>query len=186
MGGPLESRYILFLTSMQDSRELLVQEFAQNLFAGYIYSSISHARSQAESILGVSIRPGNDLVKVVDEAMEAAIVRTGQLLIADSDTTYRAYDRLVELLEQQPNLSVRTSTSILQQAYSTPIPIAYLAANLADINSGTTVYEPTAGNGALLMNANPQLVVANDWKQFSLAKILVCMRTFFMIISRHY
>ena len=170
-GGPLESRYTLFLTSMQNLRELLIQEFAQNLFAGYIYSSISQARSQAESILGVSIRPGNDLVKVVDEAMEAAIVRTGQLLIADSTSTHQAYDRLVELLEQQPNLSVRTSTSILQQAYSTPIPIAYLAANLADINFGTTVYEPTAGNGALLMNANPQLVMANELNGDRLAEL---------------
>ena len=147
---------------MKNSRELLVQDFAQNLFAGHIYSSIAQARSQAEEILDISIRPGDDLVKVVDEAMEAAIVRAAQVLITEEVSTHQAYDRLVELLEQQPNLSVRTSTSVLQQAYSTPIPIAYLAANLADINFGTTVYEPTAGNGALLMNANPRLVTANE------------------------
>ena len=59
------------------------------------------------------------------------------------------------LLQRQPNLSVRSSTSVLQQAYSTPIPIAYLASALAGIDGKTTVYEPTAGNGALLIGANP-------------------------------
>ncbi len=147
---------------MENYRELLVQDFARSLLAGYNYSSISIARSQAEDLLGFSIRPGDNWVKIVDETMEAAIVRTGQALITDSASTHQAYDRLVELLEQQPNLGVRTSTSILQQAYSTPIPIAYLAANLAQITDRTTVYEPTAGNGALLINANPRLVIANE------------------------
>ena len=147
---------------MENYRELLVQDFARSLLAGHHYSSISIARSQAEDVLGFSVRPGDAWVKVVDEAMEAAIVRSAQILISQEISTHQAYDRLIRLLKQQPNLGVRTSTSILQQAYSTPIPIAYLAANLAQITDGTTVYEPTAGNGALLINANPRLVIANE------------------------
>lgn len=147
---------------MENSRELLVQDFARSLLAGHHYSSISQARAQAESVLGFSIRPGDAWVKIVDEAMESAIVRSAQILITQEISTHQAYDRLVELLKQQPNLGVRTSTSILQQAYSTPIAIAYLAANLAQITDETTVYEPTAGNGALLINANPRLVIANE------------------------
>ena len=98
----------------------------------------------------------------MDEALEAAVVWAAKGLIEQSETTHQAYDRLVDLLERQPNLSVRSSTSVLQQAYSTPIPIAYLASVLADINSETTVYEPTAGNGALLIAANPAKVIANE------------------------
>jgi len=147
---------------MENSRELLVQDFARSLLTGYDYSSISQARAQAESVLGFSIRPGDAWVKIVDEAMESAIVRSAQILITQEISTHQAYDRLINLLQQQPNLGVRTSTSILQQAYSTPIPIAYLAANLAQISGETSVYEPTAGNGALLINANPRLVIANE------------------------
>jgi hypothetical protein len=99
---------------------------------------------------------------VVDEAIEAAIVRLAPTLIEQSTTTHQAYDQLVDLLERQPALGVRSSTSILQQAYSTPLPIAYLASTLAGITPETTVYEPTAGNGALLMTANPEKVIANE------------------------
>lgn len=73
-----------------------------------------------------------------------------------------AYDQLVNLLQRQPTLGVRSSTSVLQQAYSTPIPIAYLASTLAGITPETTVYEPTAGNAALLIAANPANVIANE------------------------
>ena len=66
------------------------------------------------------------------------------------------------MYDRQPALNTRTSTSILQQAYSTPVPIAFLAAKLAQIDEETTVYEPTAGNGALLLLANPQLAVVNE------------------------
>ena len=97
------------------------------------------------------MRPGTALAKVVDESIEAAVVRAGRWWVQQSSTTHDTYDRLVDLLQRQPNLSVRSSTSVLQQAYSTPIPIAYLASSLARIDGTTTVYEPTAGNGALLI-----------------------------------
>jgi hypothetical protein len=90
------------------------------------------------------------------------VVRAGRQVVENSTTTHSAYDQLVELLQRQPNLSVRSSTSVLQQAYSTPIPIAYLASVLGGINAETTVYEPTAGNGALLIGANPEKVIANE------------------------
>ena len=146
----------------ENYREPLKQSFQQSLLQGKHYARITDARLQAETILGESIAPGSPLAKIVDEAIEAAVVRTARILIKQSETTHQAYDRLVNLLERQPNLSVRSSTSVLQQAYSTPIPIAYLASVLADINSETTVYEPTAGNGALLIAANPAKVIANE------------------------
>jgi predicted RNA methylase len=136
--------------------------FLEHLIAGKNYARITDARAEAEAVLGEAISSGRPLTKLVDEAMEAAVVRAARLLIEKSETTHQAYDRLVHLLEQQPNLGVRSSTSVLQQAYSTPIPIAYLASTLAGINSETTVYEPTAGNGALLIAANSAKVVANE------------------------
>jgi predicted RNA methylase len=143
-------------------KELLIPEFYHHLLNGENYDRITEARTQASQILNQQITPGHPLTKVVDEAMESAIVRVARSLIETAQTTYQAYDRLVDLLKCQPNLSVRSSTSVLQQAYSTPIPIAYLAATLARINFDTTVYEPTAGHGSLLITANPENVTANE------------------------
>ncbi|PSB23128.1 helicase [filamentous cyanobacterium CCP2] len=143
-------------------QERLKQLFLEHLIAGKSYARITDARAEAEKVLNQAIPSGSPLTKLVDEAMEAAIVRAAHRLVEQSATTHQAYDQLVHLLEQQPNLGVRSSTSVLQQAYSTPIPIAYLATMLACIHSETTVYEPTAGNGALLIAANPAKVVANE------------------------
>ncbi len=146
---------------MDSHREALIQSFQAALLAGRSYERITEARTEAESYLGV-IKPGSPMTKIVDEAMEAAVVRTATELIGVSQNTDQAYDRLVNLLAQQPRLGVKTSTSVLQQAYSTPMPIAFLAATLADIQPQHWVYEPTAGNGALLMTADADRVIANE------------------------
>jgi hypothetical protein len=52
--------------------------------------------------------------------------------------------------------------SVLQQAYSTPIPIAFLAGKLVVIDRETMVYEPTPGNGALLLLADPDKAAVNE------------------------
>lgn len=144
------------------SKEALIRAFHSFLLQGGSYNRINEARRQAESGLGEVISPGSPLTKVVDEAMEVAVVRVAPFLIQQWETTHQAYDQLVNLLERQPTLGVRSSTSVLQQAYSTPLPIAYLASTLASITPETTVYEPTAGNGALLITANPDKVIANE------------------------
>jgi hypothetical protein len=140
----------------------LAEAYASYFLSGQGFGSIVEARRFAAAVLGEPVQPGTALAKTVDESIEAAMVRAGQQVVAGSQTTHEAYDRLVELLQRQPNLSVRSSTSVLQQAYSTPIPIAYLASVLGGIDAETTVYEPTAGNGALLIGAKPEQVIANE------------------------
>ncbi|MBW4466319.1 MAG: strawberry notch C-terminal domain-containing protein [Pegethrix bostrychoides GSE-TBD4-15B] len=160
-------------------RERLKQRFLEQLVAGKSYARITDARAEAAELLGVAIGSGSPTTKLVDEAMEAAVVRAAPLLINSSETTHQAYDRLVELLNRQPNLGVRSSTSVLQQAYSTPIPIAYLAATLAGITPETTVYEPAAGNGALLLTANPDKVTANEINDDRFAELAT--RNYFLL-----
>jgi len=146
----------------QAVKALLIHHYQQQLLAGEHYSQITQARQQAAELTGIAIYPGHPLTKVVDEAMESAVVRAAPYLIGQSQTTHEAYDRLVDLLDRQPTLGVRSTTSMIQQAYSTPVPLAYLASNLAKIDGTTTVYEPTVGNGALVLNANPANVIANE------------------------
>ncbi|MEO0825343.1 MAG: strawberry notch C-terminal domain-containing protein [Cyanobacteria bacterium J06642_9] len=141
---------------------VLVEYFVGCFLNGEQFFSIVQARSQAARILGQPVKPGSAEAKQVDEAVEAAVVRTARVLVTSAQTHEDAYDQLVDLLDRQPGLNVRSSTSVLQQAYSTPVPIAFLASALAGIDAQTSVYEPSAGHGALLIAANPARVTANE------------------------
>ncbi|NEZ55407.1 strawberry notch C-terminal domain-containing protein [Adonisia turfae] len=140
----------------------LAAAFTNHFQSGQGFATIVAARQFAAEILGEPVRPGTALAKQVDEAIEVGVVRSARQLIAQAETTHQAYDLLVDLLQRQPKLGVKSSTSVLQQAYSTPVPIAYFASMLAGITPETTVYEPTAGHGALLLGATPAQVIANE------------------------
>jgi hypothetical protein len=100
--------------------------------------------------------------KELEEAIELAIVMRAREIVASRQSPEDTFMALQRLYNQQPNLSTRTSTSVEQQAYSTPAPLAYLASRLADIGRHDTVLEPTAGNGMLLIEATPRLAVVNE------------------------
>ena len=140
----------------------LTSAFAEHFSSGGGFDRIVEARQFAAHQLETTVPPGSAIAKQVDEAIEAAIVRTATTTVQSANTTHEAYDQLVNLLQRQPRLGVRSSTSVQQQAYSTPVPIAYLASVLAGIEPEKTVYEPTAGNGALLIGVNPKNAIANE------------------------
>jgi hypothetical protein len=105
--------------------------------------------------------------KRADELTEVAIVEAATEIVSGAVTTDRAsyakaFDALVAMYGTQPILGTRTSTSVEQQAYSTPAPLAYLASRLAAIGARDRVYEPTAGTGMLLMEAPVERAVVNE------------------------
>lgn len=51
---------------------------------------------------------------------------------------------------------------LLEQSSASLKPLAYLAANLAGITAESTVYEPSAGHGALVLNAAPENCTINE------------------------
>jgi hypothetical protein len=129
------------------------------------YKTILEARAFISKLTGKKIETGTAEAKEADEAIETAIVLAARDIIdlnRKNGNDFRTYDDLVGLYERQPNLSVRTSTSVKEQAYSTPVPLAYVASRLAGITQSSSVYEPTAGNGMLLIAANPKNVIANE------------------------
>lgn len=101
-------------------------------------------------------------VKEAQELLEIILVQEARMIVEAGGNEKHIYDRLVELYKSQPNLNVRSSTSIENQAYSTPAPIAFLASQLADISQENTTYEPTAGNGMLLIGANKHTSIVNE------------------------
>ncbi len=106
------------------------------------------------------------LDKAAEEDVEAHSVKLARALIRgarkDGALDTEVFDTLLAGYKNQPRLAARTSTSRELQAYSTPLPLAWVASRLAGIGPGVTVYEPTAGNGALLIDADADLTHANE------------------------
>lgn len=91
-------------------------------------------------------------VKQAQEQFEGALIKRAREIASSGKAKDVIYNELVELYKAQPNLNVKSSTSVRNMAYSTPVPISYLVNLVAGVDSNTTVFEPTAGNGMLLVN----------------------------------
>ena len=141
----------------------LGRAFARAFLAGQQFATIAQARTFAANLLGGAIDPQSVAAKLLDEAIEAGVVLAAREIVARQGVTDEAkYRTLVGLYEQQPKLAVRTADSIERQAYSTPAPLAFIASRLAQIGPKTTVLEPSAGTGMLLIGANPKSATANE------------------------
>jgi predicted RNA methylase len=145
-----------------DGKYNIALVLADHFLEGNAFSTIVEARKFISELTGEKIEAATMQAKQADEAVEVGIVLAAQEISQNSKSPTEAYDRLVDLYNRQPNLAVRSSTSVREQAYSTPAPLAYVASQLAGINQNTTVYEPTAGNGMLLIAANPNIVIVNE------------------------
>ncbi|RBO54643.1 hypothetical protein DSD19_04505 [Rhodovulum sp. BSW8] len=139
---------------------LLAGAFARAFTLRQNFKNIVEARKFAGETLERAIEKGDH--KMIEEALEIALVARARAIAATSDSHAAAFDALVDLYKAQPKLNQRTSTSMEQQAYSTPAPLAYLASRLAGIDAGKAVYEPAAGNGMLLIEADPERTAANE------------------------
>ena len=144
----------------------LAHHFSAAFLTGRKFGTIVEARREAASLLGGAVRPATETAKAVDEAIELGVTLAARKTVAEmrerGENDTAIYRAMVDLYQRQPRLSVRTSTSMAQQAYSTPAPIAFLASRLAGIDTDTKVFEPTAGNGMLLMEADPKNTTANE------------------------
>jgi hypothetical protein len=111
----------------------LVTAFANGFTNGDNFASITSARKLAQSVLNQKIEPGTPTAKAVDESIEQGLVVAARQLVQRSSDPIQTWEQCLDLYDRQPALNTRTSTSILQQAYSTPVPIAYLAGTLGRV-----------------------------------------------------
>ncbi|RCK34590.1 strawberry notch C-terminal domain-containing protein [Thalassospira xiamenensis] len=127
------------------------------------FENINALRRFAAEKLDIPI-PRRDVVsREIEEIAERVLVRKGsELYRSFSGPLPELLDRLNDLQNKLPPLATRTSSSSELQAYSTPLPIAGLAARLLDAKEGEIVYDPTAGNGALLIGQAPDNRIANE------------------------
>ena len=149
-------------TDTETAWSTLPGHFAEQFGKGETYTSITEARSEASEIVGHPIKPGTADAKRLDELIEYGIVQAGRSIVEAGGTPGEIFDKLVDLYTRQPTLGVRDSNSMKLQAYSTPVPLAYLASQMGHITAQSKVYEPTAGNGMLLIGADVKNVFANE------------------------
>lgn len=104
-------------------------------------------------------------MKEGQEAVEVVIALTARATIKASRESgaslLETFVPLRDLYLSQPLLNIRTSTSLENQAYSTPAPLAFLAGELAGLGNGS-FYEPTAGNGMLAIGAETNNAWVNE------------------------
>lgn len=98
----------------------------------------------------------------VKEFTEIAIVLKARSIALSSLPFEAKYEGIVDLYQNQVNISHRTSQSILLQQYSTPAPISFLAGIFTNADQNISVFEPSAGNGLLTVAANPSRVIVNE------------------------
>ena len=110
----------------------------------------------------VPAQPNTPEGKRDEEIIEAAVLIAGRDLIR-GQTPERALDLLFDLQSHMPTLGTRTvggtqegGGSDDRQAYSTPLPVAFLASRMTGAREpAKRVLEPTAGNGNLLLERPP-------------------------------
>ncbi len=144
--------------------DVLIDAYQQHFANGSQFQDVRQARQFGIEQLEQLGRSTNFLDRTIEECIEGGIVQQAKQLVGSHRANpLAAFDALVELYERQPNLSARTSDSILLQQYSTPVPLGLLVQELAQIQMARTVWEPTAGNGALLTaTTRSTQVLANE------------------------
>ena len=104
-------------------------------------------------------------LRQAQEAIEAAQVRFIRRYghqQGDHADPRHAFDMALRLMEGQPKMVARTSTSVMLQQYSTPMPMAVAVQRIIGDTTGRSVLEPTVGNGALVSQLHPERLVGVD------------------------
>ena len=100
--------------------------------------------------------------KTIQEMTEAEIVKIIGEINSEQLSDLKKFEELVKIYNKQPRLSLRTSTSMRNQAYSTPAPLAWILQKRIGIEQADSVYEPTAGTGMLVSIADHRNTAVNE------------------------
>jgi protein strawberry notch len=127
----------------------LALDIAQHLAAGESLNN-PRLRELADVAFGGTRASGTYTSRDAYDAQEAGahqyLLETGGSLLAQDLEAFSLLDKLTARLATQTD---RTLEQTEFQQFSTPPPLAFLAARLLDIQSGDTVLEPSAGTGSL-------------------------------------
>lgn len=132
-----------------EARALCADGLVESMVRGEVLRS-SDLRHFAGVVYGLasSMDPHDVRLRGIQEAVEAGMQRRLEKTAVGADR--EAFDWAVALTERQPPFIFRTSSSVENQQYSTPLPLAVAAQHMLGNTAGKTVLEPTIGNGSLV------------------------------------
>ncbi|WP_340151905.1 strawberry notch C-terminal domain-containing protein [uncultured Sneathiella sp.] len=163
ISGPVAFKTEISSGLIPSDEQRLSDAIGTYLQNGHVFSSARALRTFCEDTLGFPIPQRHALRRAVEEVGERAMVRLAAgIYKSHTGSSGELIDKLAKLQDQLPNFSTRTSRSAELQAYSTPLPIAGLAARLLGAKPGEVTYDPTAGNGALLIGQDREDRKANE------------------------
>lgn len=132
-------------------------------FVNKVESLLNNESLTIVKLRGIAKELGLDLIDTeIQELVEYAIIRKAKSIVQEGGDTRSIYDKIVELYNNQPTISMRSSNRIEKQQYSTPIPISFLADQFINEINPTSVLEPSAGNGMMVFAIDSQKVHVND------------------------
>ena len=91
-------------------RDRVSAYFQEHFEAGESYASISVARKAIAQELGQKIEPGTADAKVLDEAIELALVKTSRNLVQTDPIV--CFEQLLDLYDRQPTLGAVSYTHL--------------------------------------------------------------------------
>lgn len=102
---------------------------------------------------------------ILRDQYELALVEIGRTIARNESLSVEdRWTQLLTLYTTSPGISETARTSDVKglQQYSTPLPLAFLLDEYVNISEIGSVLEPSAGNGALLIEAKTKAVSANE------------------------
>jgi hypothetical protein len=101
--------------------------------------------------------------KQLEEQRELEMVLASRKIVQGEGTQEQKYNELVDMYESMPAFGAKTSTSKINQAYSTPAPLAYAAGMMIGEATGS-VYDSAAGHAMLMVDvsSNNDAVIVNE------------------------
>lgn len=140
----------LFLRAVTDSDLALCADgFVERMVRGEMMHSEDLRRFGSVVFGEEKPLPASDLrLRQVQEAVEAGMQRRLEKEMIGPSA--EAFELAVMLTERQPNFIYRTSSSVANQQYSTPLPMSVVAQRILDVLPGMSILEPTIGNGSLV------------------------------------
>lgn len=132
-------------------------------FVNKVESLLNNESLTIVKLRGIAKELGLDLIDTeIQELVEYAIIRKAKSIVQEGGDTRSIYDKIVELYNNQPTISMRSSNRVEKQQYSTPIPISFLADQFINEINPNSVLEPSAGNGMMVFAIDSQKVHVND------------------------
>ena len=160
-------------TDYSENANTAADKFAEMLSGGEAITRAVATRITSESH-GGTLANNDFTVKDVNDAIELGVNK--YILGMDKTSPEYSVDGLVELTSRLPTQTNRTAEQEAFQQFSTPPALAYVVADVANIDDGDIVLEPSAGIGGIAIFAKKQDATVHvnelDKRRLSLIKQL--------------